>query len=40
MDLEILKPIGHPSLGVIIPLVVFIFASVLTWMLYRHFSKQ
>ncbi len=40
MDLEILKPIGHPSLGVIIPLAVFLFASLLTWMLYRHFSKQ
>ena len=40
MDLEILQPIGHPILGVIIPLVVFVFASLLTWWLYRHFSSQ
>ena len=39
MDLEILQPIGHPILGVIIPLVVFTFASLLTWWLYRQFSR-
>lgn len=40
MDLSILHPIGHPMLGVIIPLVVFVSASLLTWWLYRHFSSQ
>jgi hypothetical protein len=40
MDLEILQPIGHPILGIVIPLIVFTFASVLTWWLYRHFSSQ
>ncbi len=40
MDLEILQPIGNPILGVIIPLIVFIVASLLTWWLYRHFSSQ
>jgi hypothetical protein len=39
MDLNLLQPIGNPILGVIIPLAVFIFASALTWWLYRHFSK-
>jgi hypothetical protein len=32
--------IGHPWLGVIIPAVVFLASFVLTWMLYRHFSKR
>ena len=40
MDLELLQPIGHPLLGIFIPLGVFIFASLLTWWLYRHFSSQ
>ena len=39
MDLNLLQPIGHPSLGIIIPLVVFLFASGITWLLYRHFSR-
>ncbi|MEA1996089.1 MAG: hypothetical protein U9N45_00540 [Gemmatimonadota bacterium] len=39
MNLEILKPIGHPVLGIIIPLAVFCLATFLTWWLYRHFSK-
>ena len=26
-------------MGVIIPLGVFLFASLITWLLYRHFSK-
>ncbi|MBN2289769.1 MAG: hypothetical protein JXQ83_10590 [Candidatus Glassbacteria bacterium] len=38
--LDSLHPIGSPLLGIIIPLFVFVFASVLTWWLYRHFSKQ
>lgn len=32
--------IGHPSLGVIIPAVVFAVSFVLTWMLYKHFSRK
>lgn len=40
MDLSILQPIGHPVLGIIIPLAVFLFATLLTWLLYRHFSRQ
>ena len=32
--------IGSPILGWIIPAVVFLFSFVLTWMLYRHFSKK
>lgn len=32
--------IGKPILGIIIPLVVFIISFIVTWMLYRHFSKQ
>ena len=38
--LDSLQPIGSPLLGVIIPLVVFTFATLLTWWLYRHFSRQ
>jgi len=32
--------IGHPALGVIVPAVVFIISFVLTWMLYKHFSRR
>lgn len=32
--------IGSPILGVVIPAVVFLFSFVLTWALYRHFSKN
>jgi hypothetical protein len=32
--------IGHPALGWIIPGVVFLASFVLTWMIYRHFSKK
>jgi hypothetical protein len=39
MNLDSLQPIGHPILGIVIPLVVFAFASLLTWWLYKHFSK-
>ncbi|HLA40929.1 MAG TPA: hypothetical protein VJ417_13090 [Candidatus Glassbacteria bacterium] len=39
MNLDTLQPIGSPVLGIIIPLAVFLFATLLTWLLYRHFSK-
>lgn len=39
-SLDSLQPIGSPVLGIVIPLVVFTFATVLTWWLYRHFSRQ
>jgi hypothetical protein len=32
--------IGPPILGIVIPAGVFIISFVLTWMLYRHFSKR
>ena len=32
--------IGNPILGVIIPLVVFIVSFIVTWALYKHFSKH
>ncbi len=32
--------IGAPILGVIIPLLVLAVSFVVTWLLYRHFSKQ
>jgi len=32
--------IGEPFLGVIIPLLVFLASFIVTWLLYRHFSKQ
>jgi hypothetical protein len=32
--------IGSPSLGIIIPALIFIISFVATWLLYRHFSKQ
>lgn len=32
--------IGPPILGVIIPAIVFLVSFVLTWMLYKHFSRR
>ena len=32
--------IGSPILGIIIPGVVLVISFVLTWMLYRRFSKK
>lgn len=32
--------IGHPILGVIIPGVILIISFVVTWLLYRHFSRD
>jgi hypothetical protein len=32
--------IGSPILGVIIPLFIFLVSFVVTWMLYKHFSKR
>jgi hypothetical protein len=32
--------IGSPFLGVLIPAIVFAISFVLTWMLYRHFSRK
>ena len=31
--------IGTPVLGIVIPGIVFIVSFILTWLLYRHFSK-
>ena len=32
--------IGSPVLGVVIPMAVLLVSFVVTWLLYRHFSKQ
>jgi TRAP-type C4-dicarboxylate transport system permease large subunit len=32
--------IGSPLLGIIIPGVVLVISFVVTWLLYRHFSKH
>ena len=32
--------IGAPVLGIVIPGIVFIVSFILTWLLYRHFSKH
>lgn len=32
--------IGKPILGILIPMFVFIVSFVITWILYRHFSKH
>ena len=32
--------LGSPILGIIIPAVVFAISFVLTWVLYRHFSRH
>lgn len=33
-------PVGSPILGVIIPAAILIISFVVTWMLYRHFSRH
>ncbi len=37
---QAVQRIGSPILGIIIPAVIFIISSVVTWLLYRHFTKQ
>ena len=32
--------VGSPLLGVVIPAIVFGVSFVLTWLLYRHFSRR
>lgn len=32
--------LGHPLLGWLIPAVVFLISFVLTWLIYRHFSRN
>jgi hypothetical protein len=32
--------LGSPWLGVVIPGVIFVVSFVLTWMLYKHFSRR
>jgi hypothetical protein len=32
--------LGSPILGIVIPAIVFAVSFVLTWMLYRHFSRK
>jgi hypothetical protein len=32
--------IGNPILGIIIPALVFIFSFIVTWILYKHFSRN
>ncbi|MFB0515726.1 MAG: hypothetical protein ACETWG_03870 [Candidatus Neomarinimicrobiota bacterium] len=32
--------VGSPVLGVIIPLVVFVVSFIVTWALYKHFSRR
>ncbi|MGH9859343.1 MAG: hypothetical protein ACRD5F_04885 [Candidatus Acidiferrales bacterium] len=32
--------LGHPALGWIIPGAIFVVSFVLTWMVYRHFSRK
>jgi hypothetical protein len=32
--------IGKPILGVVIPSLVFVVSFVVTWILYKHFSKH
>lgn len=33
-------PIGHASLGIIIPALIFIVSFIATWLLFRHFSRH
>jgi len=37
---QTVQRIGSPILGIIIPAVIFIISIVVTWLLYRHFTKQ
>jgi len=32
--------LGAPVLGILIPALVFVTSFVVTWLLYRHFSKE
>ncbi|MGH9796057.1 MAG: hypothetical protein ACRD5G_14915 [Candidatus Acidiferrales bacterium] len=32
--------LGHPALGWIIPGAIFVLSFVLTWMVYKHFSRR
>lgn len=32
--------IGHPALGVVIPATIFTVSFILTWMLYKHYSRK
>lgn len=34
-----IERIGDPSLGIIIPSIILIISTLLTWMLYKRFSK-
>lgn len=34
------RRIGDPSLGIIVPAVLFAVSFLLTWMLYKHFSRR
>ena len=40
MMLAFAARIGHPALGWIIPGAIFVISFVLTWMIYRHFSRK
>jgi len=37
---ETLQRQGGEILGIVIPLAVFISSTLLTWLLYRHFSRK
>lgn len=37
---QAVQRIGHPSLGIIIPALIFAVSFILTWMLYRHYSRK
>jgi hypothetical protein len=32
--------LGHPALGWVVPGAIFVASFVLTWMVYRHFSRK
>jgi hypothetical protein len=32
--------IGSPLLGIVIPLAIFVVSFIVTWLLYKHFSKR
>ena len=40
MTLAFATRIGHPALGWILPGFIFVASFVLTWVLYRHFSRK
>ena len=37
---DTLPRIGNERLGIIIPLFVFVCSFIVTWLLYRHFSRK